>query len=46
MKDKTKRVLGTMDAIGMYVNVQPENAAKEVMNEILETVYTIRANKS
>ena len=36
--------MGTMDDIGLYVNVQPESAAKEVVEEIIESEYTISHN--
>ena len=44
MNDKEKRVLGGMDVVGLYINIQPERAAEELSDEVLEGGYEISHN--
>ena len=44
MDDKIKRVAGSMDVVGQYINIQPKRAAEEFRDEIVEGDYTISHN--
>ena len=44
MEDRERRILGGMDVIGLYVNVQPERAAEELFDEVIEGGFTISHN--